>query len=191
MPPSGQGAFMSGFNRFAKKTKPDNRKVKEALKQNPYIVYTDGACSGNPGPGGYGIVAIYEDIVVKSSKGYELTTNNRMEIMAVLVALEEYGPGKHFIICTDSQYVIDGCTMWIKGWIRNNWVTYQTQAPVKNADLWKVMDELLKLNKVTFHKVSGHAGDPFNEMADELAVAAGKGELIVDEGYILGLKEVA
>lgn len=178
---------MSSF-RFKKK--PDNRKVKEALKQNPYIVYTDGACSGNPGPGGYGIVAIYDDIVVKLSKGYELTTNNRMEIMGVLATLEEFGPGKHFIICTDSQYVINGCTDWLRNWVRNDWVTFQTQLPVKNADLWKIMDELLKLNKVTFYKVAGHAGDPFNEMADELAVAASKGELIPDDGYITGFKEI-
>lgn len=172
-------------NRFKKRV--DNRQIKEALKQNPYIIYTDGACSNNPGPGGYGIVAIYDDILVKSSKGYHMTTNNRMEMMGVIAALEEYGPGKHFIICTDSQYTIKGCTEWLKGWVRNNWITWQTQAPVKNADLWKVMDELLKLNKVTFHKVAGHSGDPFNEMADELATKAAKETTTADDGYMSGL----
>jgi ribonuclease HI len=168
-------------NRFKKKV--SNKGVKEALKQNPYIIYTDGACKGNPGPGGYGIVAIYDGIVVKLSKGYYMTTNNRQEILGVIAALEEFGPGKHFIICTDSQYVIDGATNWLRGWIRNNWVTYQAQTPVKNADLWKIMDELLKLNKVTFHKVAGHAGDPFNEMADELAVEAAANPTTIDEEY--------
>lgn len=170
--------------RFFKK-KPDNRKVKEALKQNPYICYTDGACKGNPGVGGYGYVAIYDNIVVKGNKGYHLTTNNRMEIMGVIAVLEEFGPGKHFIICTDSQYVIQGAQDWLKGWVRNNWVTYQAQTPVKNADLWKIMDELLKLNKVVFHKVVGHAGDPFNEMADELANEGAANPTTDDEEFKL------
>ena len=170
------------MKKFFKK-KGDNKKVKEALKQNPYIVYTDGACSGNPGPGGYGYVAIYDDIVVKSSKGYFQTTNNRMEIMSVIAVLEEFGPGKHFIICTDSQYTIDGPSGWIKNWIRNGWVT-QTGAPVKNVDLWKILDELLKLNSVVFHKVAGHAGDPFNEIADQLAVDASKNPTTIDAGHV-------
>lgn len=172
-------------NKF--KERKNSKDVKEALKQNPYIIYTDGACKGNPGPGGYGVVVVYDDIVVKMSKGYHATTNNRQEIMGVIAALEEFGPGKHFIICTDSGYTIDGATNWLKGWIRNNWTTYQTGTPVKNADLWKIMDELLKLNKVVFHKVPGHAGDPFNEMADNLATAASNNPDTIDEGYVASL----
>lgn len=170
-----------------RKAKPDNRKIKEALKQNPYICYTDGGCKNNPGPGGYGAVIINNDVVVKMSEGYHLTTNNRMEMMGVIAVLEEFGPGKHFIICTDSQYTINGCTLWVKNWVRNNWMTAQTGEPVKNADLWAVMDELLKLNKVAFYKVPGHAGDPFNEMADELADAAAKDPTLDDTGYIASL----
>lgn len=164
-----------------------SKKVKEFLKQNPYIIYSDGGCKGNPGPGGYGVVAIYDNIVVEMSQGYNLTTNNRQEMMGVIAALEEFGPGKHFIICTDSAYTIDGATIWMRNWIRNDWVAFQSGEPVKNADLWKVMDELLKLNKVVFHKVPGHAGDPFNEKADILATAASENPTIDDSGYMASI----
>ena len=172
-------------NKF--KQRSDSKKVKEFLKQDAYIIYSDGGCKGNPGPGGYGVVADYEDVVVKMAKGYNMTTNNRMEMMGVISALEEFGPGQHFIICTDSQYTIDGCTYWLKNWVRNNWMTVQTGQPVKNADLWQIMDELLKLNKVVFHKVPGHAGDPFNEMADVLATEAAENPTIDDTGYVASL----
>lgn len=157
--------------------KPFFRKKAKQQRSPPppkdsYIIYTDGSALENPGPGGYGVVAIYDNIVVDMSKGYTLTTNNRMEIMAVIVALEEFGPGKHFTICTDSQYVINGCTEWLRGWIRNEWISAMSGTPVKNADLWKVLDELLKLNKVNFFKVAAHIGDPLNERADQLAKGA-------------------
>lgn len=160
--------------------------------KDSYIIYTDGSALENPGPGGYGVVAIYDNIVVDMSKGYTLTTNNRMEIMAVIVTLEEFGPGKHFTICTDSQYVIQGSTEWLNGWVRNNWIGYQSGTPVKNADLWKVLDELLKLNKVNFFKVAAHIGDPLNERADQLAKAAAglakagvpNDNVVEDTGYL-------
>lgn len=151
--------------------KPKQQRLPSPPKDS-YIIYTDGSALENPGPGGYGVVAIYDNIVVDMSKGYTLTTNNRMEIMAVIVALEEFGPGKHFTICTDSQYVIQGATEWLKGWIRNEWIGFASGTPVKNADLWKILDELLKLNKVNFFKVAAHVGDPLNERADQLAKGA-------------------
>ena len=176
-------------HKFFKKNK---QKRSPPPPKDSYIIYTDGSALENPGPGGYGAVAIYDNIVVDMSKGYKLTTNNRMEIMAVIAALEEFGPGKHFTICTDSQYVISGCTEWMKGWVRNNWIGYQSGLPVKNADLWKVMEELLKLNKVNFFKVAAHIGDPLNERADRIAKeAAGlakdsatSSEALDDIGYI-------
>lgn len=169
-----------------------NKKFKKGPKKpalvDPYIVYTDGSALNNPGPGGYSAIAVYGETVVKIGKGYFLTTNNRMEIMGVIATLEEFGPGKHFIIATDSQYTIDGCTSWLKGWVRNDWQTF-TGAPVKNADLWKIMDELLKVNKVVFHKVKAHIGDPFNEMADTIAKQHAKEPTTIDEGYITSLGE--
>lgn len=155
---------------------------------DPYIVYTDGSSLGNPGPGGYGAICIHGTTVVKISKGYKLTTNNRMELLGIIAALEEFGPNQNFVIATDSQYAIDGATDWIKGWIRNNWVSWKSGEPVKNKDLWMIMDELLKVNKVVFHKVKGHSGDPLNEAADQLCVAAAKDNPeTIDEGYIASL----
>lgn len=170
------------WNKFRKAT------PSKAVLVDPYIVYTDGSSLGNPGPGGYGVIAIHGTTVVKMSKGYKLTTNNRQELMGVIAALEEFGPNKHFIIATDSKYVIDGANTWMKNWIRNDWVTYQTGEPVKNADLWKILNELLKVNKVVFFKVLGHSGDPLNEAADVLAKEAAKDNPeLIDEGYVASL----
>ena len=173
---------------MAKPWKHFKKAPKVPVLQDPHIVYTDGSSLGNPGPGGYGAIAIHGTTVVKMSKGYKHTTNNRMEIMAVIAALEEFGPNQQFIIATDSQYVINGSTIWMKGWVRNDWIGTMSGEPIKNGDLWKIMNELLKVNKVVFFKVKGHSGDPLNDAADALAVAAAKNNPeTIDEGYIASL----
>lgn len=153
-------------------------------KQDRYTIYTDGACKGNPGPGGYGIYAQFGDTVTELSKGYKYTTNNRMEVMAVIAALEEFGPGIKVDIYTDSDYVIKSATKWIKGWARNNWITYSNGQPVKNRDLHIVLNELLKLNKVKFHWVRGHSGVLGNERADKLASDACANPEFLDLEYL-------
>jgi ribonuclease HI len=149
-----------------------------------YKVHTDGSALGNPGAGGYGIVLRCGDEKVTLSKGYFKTTNNRMELLAVIVLLETYGgTGNTFEVFTDSMYVIDGATKWHKSWARNNWITWRTQQPVKNSDLWKRAEPLLKENKIKFTWVKGHSGVPDNEEADQLAKAAAGAPTEVDEGF--------
>jgi len=157
--------------------------AKPKKKPEEIIVWTDGSAKKNPGPGGYAFLAYQGDVKVEQSQGYFLTTNNRMEIMAVIAALEELGPGKHFNIHTDSQFVIDSCTKWIRGWARNNWVTWGSGAPVKNPDLWKVMLELLNLNKVKWTKVKAHSGIPDNEYVDVKAKEAADNPEFHDTEY--------
>ena len=139
------------------------------------IAYTDGACSGNPGPGGWGalLVARDGDAIVKSRDlqgGEPLTTNNRMELLAAITALESLSRPSTVTVVTDSQYVKNGVTSWIHGWKRNGWRT-SSKKPVKNDDLWKRLDEAQARHAVTWEWVKGHAGHPENERADELARA--------------------
>jgi len=159
-------------------------KPKKPPKQPVISAHTDGSALGNPGPGGYGAVIRTAGVKSTLAKGYYKTTNNRMEIMAVIAVLEEFGPGQHFEIFTDSQYTINGSTVWMRGWIRNNWITHQTQTPVKNKDLWMIMQELLKVNKVKFFKVKAHSGIPDNEEADKLAKDAAGDPTTQDVEYI-------
>lgn len=147
-----------------------------------YNVHTDGSSLGNPGPGGYGCVVRLGDTKLTLSKGYHLTTNNRMEIMAVIATLEEFGPNKRFNIFLDSQYTMDGATGWIFGWKKRNWMTGQGE-PVKNKDLWEQLYDLLKENEVRWHKVPAHSGVPDNEEADQLAKAAAGSATDTDYGY--------
>lgn len=138
-----------------------------------YYAFTDGACSGNPGPGGWGVLlqAKEGDTVLKQRdlKGGEAdTTNNRMELLAAINALETLGKATAITVVTDSAYVKNGVTSWIHGWKRNGWRTADRK-PVKNADLWQRLDEAQKRHKVTWKWVKGHAGHPENERADELA----------------------
>lgn len=140
-----------------------------------FYAYTDGACSGNPGPGGWGALlqAKEGDSVVKERelKGGETnTTNNRMELLAAINALEALGRPTKITIVTDSQYVKNGVTGWIHGWKRNGWKT-AAKKPVKNAELWQQLDEAQKRHDVSWEWVKGHAGHPENERADELARA--------------------
>jgi ribonuclease HI len=139
------------------------------------FAYTDGACSGNPGPGGWGVLmrAIEDGRIVKERevKGGEAeTTNNRMELLAAIHALETLSKPSSITIVTDSAYVKNGLTTWIHGWKRNGWKTADKK-PVKNVELWQRLDEAQKRHSVTWEWVKGHAGHPENERADELARA--------------------
>ncbi|WP_299790959.1 ribonuclease HI [uncultured Marivita sp.] len=135
--------------------------------------YTDGACSGNPGPGGWGVLMQAKDgeTVVKErtlSGGEANTTNNRMELLAAIHALETLSRPSALTIVTDSAYVKNGVTGWIHGWKRNGWKT-ANKKPVKNVELWQRLDEAQARHDVTWEWVKGHAGHPENERADELA----------------------
>ena len=134
------------------------------------IAYTDGACSGNPGPGGWGVVLIEGDKRTELKGGERATTNNRMELLAAMKALETAPDGAPVTLYTDSQYVKNGVTVWIKGWKKNGWKT-ASKKPVKNQDLWVELDELANARPVDWRWVKGHAGHPENERADALARA--------------------
>ena len=134
-------------------------------------IYTDGSCLGNPGPGGYGVVLKYKQHCKELSGGFRLTTNNRMELLAAIVALETLKDSCDVDLTTDSQYVRLGITQWLVGWKRNNWKTSQKQ-PVKNQDLWQRLDVASQAHNVSWHWVKGHAGHPENERCDVLARTA-------------------
>jgi ribonuclease HI len=131
-------------------------------------IWTDGACSGNPGPGGWGAVLTYDGHEKDLCGGEQLTTNNRMELTAAIMALEALKRPCEIDLHTDSQYVKGGVTGWINGWKRNGWKTADKK-PVKNVDLWQRLDEATKRHQVNWHWVKGHAGNEMNERADELA----------------------
>lgn len=140
-----------------------------------FYAYTDGACSGNPGPGGWGalLVAKEGDQVVKERElngGEPDTTNNRMELLAAISALETLGKPTAITVVTDSAYVKNGISSWMHGWKRNGWKTADKK-PVKNVDLWQRLDDAQSRHRVTWTWVKGHAGHPENERADELARA--------------------
>ncbi len=142
------------------------------------FAYTDGACSGNPGPGGWGALLIARDgeAVLKERElngGEALTTNNRMELMAAISALEALERPSAITVVTDSAYVKNGIAGWIEGWKRNGWRTADRK-PVKNEDLWRRLDEARTRHKVRWEWIKGHAGHPENERADELARAGMK-----------------
>ena len=139
------------------------------------FAYTDGACSGNPGPGGWGALLIARDGETEKKRrelngGEATTTNNRMELLAAISALESLTRPSRITMVTDSQYVKNGVTSWIHGWKRNGWKT-SAKKPVKNEDLWKRLDEAGQRHDVVWQWVKGHAGHPENERADELARA--------------------
>ena len=133
-------------------------------------LFTDGSCLGNPGPGGYGAVMVYGKHRKEISAGFRLTTNNRMELMAAISALEALSRPTTITITTDSAYVKNGVTGWIHGWKRNGWKTADRK-PVKNVDLWQRLDQARNRHQVTWAWIKGHAGHPENERADELARA--------------------
>lgn len=131
-------------------------------------IYTDGACSGNPGPGGWGAILVHGGTRKELSGGESETTNNRMELQAAIEALNALKRPCKVALYTDSVYVRDGITKWIKGWQRNGWRT-AAKKPVKNTELWQALQAALQPHDIDWHWVKGHAGHPENERADELA----------------------
>jgi ribonuclease HI len=138
---------------------------------DPVELFTDGACQGNPGPGGWGVLLRYGGVEKELSGAEPATTNNRMELTAVIRGLEALKRPCRVRVTTDSQYVRNGITDWIRRWRRNGWRTADRQ-PVKNSDLWRQLDEVAAGHEVEWHWVKGHAGHPENERADRLATAA-------------------
>lgn len=134
-------------------------------------IYTDGACSGNPGPGGWGAVLIHKLKEKELSGSEKETTNNRMELTAAIKALSELKTRCDIDLYTDSNYVLKGITEWISDWKRRGWKTADKK-PVKNADLWQILEEVAIKHNIKWHWVKGHNGDPLNERADELATSA-------------------
>ena len=137
----------------------------------PVTIYTDGACSGNPGPGGWGAVLMFKGKERELSGGEPVTTNNRMELMAAISALEALSRACTVDLYTDSQYVRQGITQWLKGWKANGWRT-ASRDPVKNEDLWRRLDEARNRHEVRWHWVKGHADNEHNNRVDALARAA-------------------
>ena len=145
---------------------------------NKVYIYTDGACKGNPGPGGWGALMKYKDTEKEFCGGETQTTNNRMEMKAAIEALSQLKRPCDVVLTTDSQYLRKGITEWIDNWKKRGWKT-TAKKPVKNADLWQQLDELAQKHNITWNWVKGHSGHAENERADELAnqgiELAGKG----------------
>lgn len=135
------------------------------------IIYTDGACKGNPGAGGWGAILSYQSTEKVISGSEKHTTNNRMEMMAVIQALLVLKERCKVDLYTDSKYVKDGCESWMHSWVKNNWLTASKQ-PVKNQDLWEKLYSLFQKHDINLFWVKGHSGHPMNERADELATQA-------------------
>lgn len=134
-------------------------------------LYTDGACSGNPGPGGWGVLMLWNGHEKEMSGGEAETTNNRMELTAVIEGLKALNRECVVEVYTDSKYVMQGITEWMAGWKAKGWKT-AAKKPVKNQDLWMALDEQVQSHDVKFHWVKGHSGHPENERADSLATSA-------------------
>ena len=137
-----------------------------------YVIYTDGACLGNPGPGGWGAVILNEEKNETNMSGKEQsTTNNRMELMAPIMALKKIKKDSKIIIYTDSIYLKNGITTWIKNWEKNGWMS-ANKKPIKNKDLWVILNKLSKEKVIDWKWVKAHAGNKYNEIADKLATEA-------------------
>lgn len=147
-------------------------------------IYTDGACSGNPGAGGYGVVMLYKGARKELSEGYKVTTNNRMEMLAVIKALECLKEPCKITLYSDSKYVVDSITKgWVYGWKKRGWVKSDKKKAL-NIDLWERLLVLLDIHNVEFVWVKGHADNVENERCDQLArMAIAKGDLLIDEEY--------
>ena len=138
------------------------------IAEEVIVIHTDGACSGNPGPGGWGAVLEYKGHKKTLSGNNQKTTNNRMELTAAIEALEALNRPSKINLFTDSKYVRDGITVWISKWKKNKWKT-SARKPVKNLDLWIRLESALDIHQVNWHWVKGHSGNPGNEEADKLA----------------------
>ena len=146
-------------------------------------LFTDGSCLGNPGPGGYGALMRYRNHKKELSQGYRLTTNNRMEMLAAIAAMDLLKETCSITLTTDSQYVRQGITQWINGWKKRGWLT-ASKEPVKNIDLWQRLDAHNQHHQIDWRWVKGHSGHPENERCDDLARTAAEGTaLLEDEGY--------
>ncbi len=146
-------------------------------------IYTDGSCLGNPGPGGYGVVLKYRGHQKELAGGFAMTTNNRMELMAAIAALECLKEPCEIDLSTDSQYVRQGIMQWLQNWKRNNWRT-SNKEQVKNKDLWQRLDAACQPHQIRWHWVKGHAGHVENERCDVLArEAASNNPTAVDSGF--------
>ncbi len=156
--------------------------------QTKVNIYTDGACSGNPGVGGYGTILVYVDSngmkhEIEFSEGYKHTTNNQMELMAVIVGLEALKKPCDVTLYSDSKYVVDAFNNhWIEGWVKKGWKT-AGKTPVKNVELWQRLLKAKETHNVEFVWVKGHAGHEYNERCDTLAVEAGKKENLKTEVF--------
>jgi ribonuclease HI len=165
----------------------DEAKAREILKTDEglkhVVIYTDGACIGNPGPGGYGVVMLHDKHRKEFSRGFRLTTNNRMEILACIVGLRALKEPCAVTLYSDSQYVINSMSKgWARRWRKNNWK--RDDQPVPNADLWRQMLDLCDKHKVRFNWVRGHAGNKENERCDQLARQAALGfDMAIDSVY--------
>ncbi len=157
------------------------------MAETDVTIYTDGSSLGNPGPGGWGAILMWGDTRKEISKGYRETTNNRMEIRAVIHALLLLNRPCKVQVHTDSRYVCDAVSKrWIQSWIKKGWIN-AAKKPVKNRDLWERLIPLLEMHQVTLHWVKAHDGHPENERCDELAKrAAMSGNQVTDEGYLKG-----
>ncbi|MBI5582725.1 MAG: ribonuclease HI [Deltaproteobacteria bacterium] len=160
------------------------KETKTASAAGRVIIFTDGACSHNPGPGGYGVVLLYKEHRKELSGGFRRTTNNRMELMACLVGLQALKRQSSVVVYSDSQYVVNGMTKgWARKWRANNWQRNE-QAKAQNVDLWSQLLDLCELHKVEFVWVKGHAGNPENECCDRLSTQAARGkDLPTDSGF--------
>jgi ribonuclease HI len=145
-------------------------------------IYTDGSCLGNPGPGGIGILLRYKQHEKEISQGYRLTTNNRMELLAVIIALESLSESCAVSLYSDSQYMKNGINQWIHNWKRNNWLTSNKKA-VKNQDLWQRLDQAINRHTINWQWVKGHAGHLENERVDQLARQGAEAPTQDDLGY--------
>ena len=146
-------------------------------------IYTDGSCLGNPGPGGYGVVMRYNEHLKELNQGFELTTNNRMELLVAIVGLESLKQSCDVVLTTDSQYVKQGIESWLQGWKKRNWLTSNKQ-PVKNIDLWQRLDAINQTHHVQWRWVKGHSSHFENERCDVLARSAAESStLLPDKGY--------
>lgn len=145
-------------------------------------IFTDGSCLGNPGPGGYGALLRYKGHEKALSEGFFLTTNNRMELLAAIVALETLKRPCNIVLTTDSQYVRQGITQWVHNWKRRGW-RKADKSPVVNVDLWQRLDAAITRHQIDWQWVKGHAGHPENERCDELARAAAESPSQDDTGY--------
>lgn len=134
-------------------------------------IYTDGACKGNPGPGGWAAILLYKDSTKEIFGSEEHTTNNRMELIAAIEAVKSLKEPCEIDIYTDSIYVKDGITSWIDGWKKNGWKT-SAKKPVKNVELWQELDQIAQKHLISWRWVKGHSGDYYNDLADGLAVKA-------------------